>query len=294
MARWGKRLGWSALWGVLAFTGAMAPLAAQQVNKSQYNLFRPTPDALMREMTTDRPDTTEVPFTVDAGHFQLETNLFGFARSNRSPAGEVTNGYDVLTSNLRIGLTNDIELSLVGRPYGSIRTRGPAGVMRQSGVGGFDIRAKFNIWGNDTYEAPGSTGFALLPYITLPTDRFNGISNDKLEGGISAIWQIKFNETFALGINASIAAEQLGDVPAYRPGGILTFSLGHAITEKFGFYYEAITRYGLNDGLGEIFTLGGGITYKVTKNLQLDAGVNFGVTNASDRVNPFLGFSARF
>jgi hypothetical protein len=282
------------LMGFLVLTGASTPVRAQAPNKSQYTLFRPTPDAIMRDMTTDRPDTTEVPFTVDAGHFQIETNVFGFARSFRSPIGEVTNTYDVMTSNVRIGLTNDIELSLVGRPYGSIRTRGPLGVMRQSGTGGFDIRTKFNLWGNDKFEAPGSTGFALLPYVTLPTDRFNGVSNDKIEGGVSAIWAIKFNDTFNLGINASVAAERLGDIPAYRPGGILTFSLGHAITEKFGFYYEAITRYGLNDGLGEIFTLGGGITYKVTKNLQLDAGVNFGVTHASDRVNPFLGFSARF
>lgn len=288
------RLGWSVLWTSLGLLGASAPVAAQEVNKRQYNLFRPTPETLMREMTTDRPDTTEVPFTVDAGHFQIETNLLGYSRSFRSPIGEVTNGYDVMTSNLRIGLTNDIELSLVGRPYGSIRTRGPGAISNQSGAGGFDVRMKFNIWGNDKFEADGATGFALLPYVTLPTDRFNGVSNDKIEGGISAIWAIKFNDTFNLGINASIAAERLGEMPEYRPGGILTFSLGHGITEKFGFYYEAILRYGINDGLGEIFTLGGGITYKVNKNLQLDAGVNFGVTNASDRAYPFMGFTARF
>jgi hypothetical protein len=269
------------------------PAEAQAQNKSQYSFFRPTPDGLMRDMTTDRPDTTEVPFTVDAGHFQLETHVLGYGRSFRSPEGDVTNTFDVMTSNLRIGLTNDIELSLVGRPYGSIRTRG-SNASSQYGTGGFDVRMKFNIWGNDKFEAPGSTGFALLPYITLPTDRFNGISNDKIDGGISAIWAIKFNDTFNLGINASVAAERLGDIPAYHPGGILTFSLGHGITEKFGFYYEAILRYGVNDGLGEIFTLGGGITYKVNKNLQLDAGVNFGVTHASDRINPFVGFSARY
>lgn len=249
---------------------------------------------MLRDMTTDRPDTTEVPFTVDAGHFQLESNVFGFGRSFRGPMGEVTNSYDIMTSNLRIGLTNTVELSLVSRPYGSVRARGPGTLDKFSGSGGFDIRGKFNIWGNDKFEEAGATAFALLPYITLPTDRFNGISTDKLEGGVSAIWQIKFNETFGLGINASVAAERLGDIPGYHPGGIVTFSLGHAITEKFGLYYEAITRYGIGDGLGEIFTLGGGMTYKVNKNLQLDAGINFGVTRASDRVNPFLGFVARY
>jgi hypothetical protein len=34
-------------------------------DKSQYSLFNPTPERLLRDMTTDRPDTTESPFTVD-------------------------------------------------------------------------------------------------------------------------------------------------------------------------------------------------------------------------------------
>jgi hypothetical protein len=36
-----------------------------------------------------------------------------------------------------------------------------------------------------------------------------------------------------------------------------------------------------------------GITHSVTDNLHLDAGVNFSVTEASDRVNPFADVSRR-
>jgi hypothetical protein len=36
------------------------------VDKSQFHLFNPTPKALMRELSTDRPDQTESPYTVDA------------------------------------------------------------------------------------------------------------------------------------------------------------------------------------------------------------------------------------
>lgn len=39
-------------------------------DKSGYHLFNPTPTALMREMSTDRPDQTESAYTADAGHFQ--------------------------------------------------------------------------------------------------------------------------------------------------------------------------------------------------------------------------------
>lgn len=49
------------------------------VDKRQFTLFNPTPDKLMREMSTDRPDTTESPYTVDAGHFQFELDLAEYA-----------------------------------------------------------------------------------------------------------------------------------------------------------------------------------------------------------------------
>ena len=50
--------------------------AAQETNsvppdKSGYNLFNPVPENLMRELSPDRPDKTESPYTVDAGNFML-------------------------------------------------------------------------------------------------------------------------------------------------------------------------------------------------------------------------------
>jgi hypothetical protein len=35
----------------------------------------------LREMSTDRPDKTESPYTVDAGHFQFEADLVSFGYS---------------------------------------------------------------------------------------------------------------------------------------------------------------------------------------------------------------------
>jgi hypothetical protein len=36
------------------------------------------------------------------------------------------------------------------------------------------------------------------------------------------------------------------------------------------------------------------LTYKLSKNLQVDAGVRFGMTDAADRFSPFFGVSARY
>ena len=61
-------------------------LGGEQQDKSGYNLFRPTPDALLREMATDRPDRTESAYTVDAGHYQIEMDLLTYTY-DRSSAG---------------------------------------------------------------------------------------------------------------------------------------------------------------------------------------------------------------
>jgi hypothetical protein len=37
-----------------------------------------------------------------------------------------------------------------------------------------------------------------------------------------------------------------------------------------------------------------GLTYGLTKNLQLDGGVNIGLTKSADNVNLFVGVSRRF
>ena len=49
-------------------------------DKSQYTLFNPTPIDLRRPYNTDRPSKTDSPFTIDAGVFQIESDV-GTGRS---------------------------------------------------------------------------------------------------------------------------------------------------------------------------------------------------------------------
>jgi hypothetical protein len=183
---------------------AKAPITP---DKSPYTLFHPTPDKLLQDMTTDRPDATESPFTVDAGRVQIETNLLGYTLSRPNQAGVKTDSYEIGTTNIRVGITHATEFNFVWQPYGIVRTREPAGpVPRQSGIGGIDLRAKINLWGNDAFEKPGATALALLPYVSLPTDRANGISPDDVEVGLLVPFAIVLSEKFGLGLNGGVAA----------------------------------------------------------------------------------------
>jgi Putative MetA-pathway of phenol degradation len=141
----------------------------ESADKSQYTLFNPTPDFLMRKLTTDRPHTTDNPFTIDAGHVQIETNFLGYELSRPDLEGTITEAFDVLTTNFRIGLTNSAEIDIFPQPYGVVSTRPlpPSASFRSSGIGGLLIRAKYNLWGNDTFGEPGSTALSLLPILSI-------------------------------------------------------------------------------------------------------------------------------
>jgi hypothetical protein len=279
---------------LLAFCPAGAAEAAD--DKSQYTLFNPTPERLMREFGTDRPDMTESPFTMDAGHIQFESNLFGFTRSRPDSDGTVTDTYGFGETNIRIGLTNQSELNLIWQPYGIVQTRAtdPQNSTRSSGISGLTVRSKINLWGNDTYDKPGATALGLLPYVTLPTDRGNGISNDAVEGGFILPFSIKITDKFDLGLNAGIDVVHNDDTTGYHPEYFASSSLTYSWTEQLSTYYEVAARTGTHDPHGDIVIVATGFTYQLGKNFQIDSGVNIGVSAAADPINPFVGFSARF
>lgn len=282
---------------VLGLAGALAVAGAGSAfgqDRSSYTLVNPTPDRLLRDLSTDRPDTTESPFTVDAGRVQIETNLFGYTRSRPDAQGTVTDTYELGTTNVRIGLTHNTEVGIVWQPYGTVRTRqtDPVTIFRDAGIGGLEFRAKFNLWGNDTFEKAGATSLALLPFVTLPTDRHNGVSPEFVEGGLIVPLAIKLSEKFGLGLNAGIVYVRDSASSGYHAEYLSSASLSYEWNDKVSTYYEVAARFGV-DG-GEVVVLGTGLTYKLTKNMQLDAGVNFGVTSAADRINPFIGVTTRF
>lgn len=109
--------------------------------KSNYNLFNPTPNSLLRELSPDRPDATESPLTVDAGRFAVEMSLFDFRRDD----GVESTTWGAI--NFKAGLNHNTDLQTIFNLYDGTEG-GP------DGFGDVTLRLKHNLWGNDG----GSTG----------------------------------------------------------------------------------------------------------------------------------------
>src|SRR5678809_1276965 len=99
----------------LAHGIALASETGELPDKSAFNLFNPVPENLMRELAPDRPDQTESPYTVDAGHFQLEMDLVSYTHDHdRSGGGDVrTDAWSVAPLNLKLGLLNQVDIQFL-------------------------------------------------------------------------------------------------------------------------------------------------------------------------------------
>ena len=80
----------------------------------------------MRDLSPDRPDKTESPYTVDAGHFQLEMDFANFTYDQSD--GTTTKAWNVGDFNLKAGLLNNVDVQFVYDNYLNVRTedRSPA------------------------------------------------------------------------------------------------------------------------------------------------------------------------
>src|SRR6516225_3561588 len=77
-------------------------------DKSMYTLFNPTPKDLMRPFNTDRPTKSNVPYTVDAGHFQYEGDIFIYSFDNTSTPDTQITSWTVGNPTFKLGLLNNV------------------------------------------------------------------------------------------------------------------------------------------------------------------------------------------
>lgn len=263
-------------------------------DKGQYTLFNPTPVRCMREFEPDRPDLTDNPFTVDAGHVQLEADLVNYALSRPEEEGTVTEKFLFGATDIRVGLTNNIEVDALLQPINALHTRfvHPSRETWAVGPDTLEIGTKINLYGNETFERPGSIALGLRPFIEIPTVH-NGVGEEHVEGGVSGLLAIKLSAKTELELMTEydIAKDEEGS--GYHVEYFNSGSYEYEWNSKISTYFEVATLFG-NEDHGGIVQLGMGILYQPRENVQIDFGSNFGVTRASDRINPFVGVTKRF
>lgn len=264
---------------IFFFCSAGFTVYAQQnepESSKSYNLFRPVPKSEMRDFSIDRPDVTESPITVDAGHFQFEGDIFRVLKANR---GASYRAFGVLNGLYKMGLNHSWDIHIGLELYNIYQD--PEGKTFEKGYGNTTIRLKRNFWGNDGNTR---TAFGMIPYITFPTSAVD----TEIVYGIG--FPLSYNLSKTLDAGAQFQFDFVPDAEGgHQLSYLQTFVLGGTLIGNLDFYVEGQGNFSIET---TTYSANGGIIYNVTDNVKVDVAANLGLTDETpSRV--FLGLSFR-
>ena len=252
-----------------------------------YNLVDPVPAAQMRELSTDSPDTTESPYTVDAGHYQIEWEAVSYG-TDLDHGGRT----DVLTSslNLKAGLSDNVDIQLVLEPHTRVKTKSAAGSDAVSGINDTEVRLKINTWGNNS----GDTAFAIMPFVRLPTHADVFGENGKTEGGLILPIAFKLPGDWESAAMLEVDAVRNENNDGYVAELLESITFGHEISGALGGFFEFVNDKRNESGAQAERYFNAGLMYAAGTNMQFDGGFNLGLSDAAQDSRVFLGFSYRY
>jgi hypothetical protein len=243
--------------------------------------------AQLRELSTDRPDQTESPYSVEAGHVQVESEPFSYAITRE--AGATLREIHVMNMNVRIGLSQAVDAQVVLLPLTIVRTEVAGETSSHAGFGDTALRVKINLVGNDG----GDFALGLLPFVVLPTASHETLGARKAELGFAVPIGIALPAEFALGLMTQVDAVA-GETHSYAAELTQTATIGHALVGELGAFIEGASTVSFENETAASLELHGGLTYGIGADIQLDAGVFGTLVGEGEDLRVFAGFTFRY
>lgn len=271
---------------IVALAAAATPAPQEEQGPTRaYSLSDPAPPSELRAFNPDRPSVTEGPFTVDAGHVQIELSAAEYTLSR-----DRSRTLDALPVNLKLGLSNNMDVELLFTPYQRVEADGSV----DQGFGDETlIRLKINLQGNDGQ----GVALGVMPYVKLPTGT-GGLSNDHVEAGLILPLATDLAGGFSLGAMIEGDLVYREEKQGYGLDLIHSASVSHDIAGPVSGYveYVGIVPQGAMAGMASHYQAiaSVGFVVAVREDLLLDAGTRIGFSGAADRAALFVGAATRF
>lgn len=214
---------------------------------------------LYSQISTDRPNQTESPFTLSVGHIQIETGI------------SIEDSQSNINTLFRIGIINGIEVRL----NSNYLMNDNITVLKKSSFSDFEVGAKFKIWG----ESNDKTKIGFLTHLSIPTapevfsnNEYGLISRVLISHDLINDSQIGYN----LGYNK---------YSNYNGELIYTIEYGRSLG-SFGVFFEL---FGNESSNNSSLNFDSGIIYLIDNDKQLDLSIGRGLNN--DMFYVSAGFS---
>ncbi|MDB5267748.1 MAG: hypothetical protein JWP58_788 [Hymenobacter sp.] len=267
---------------------AQTPAKTSPYDSAHFSWRKPVPRNRLRELQPDRPGITESPFTVDAGHAQLEVDglrLLNSGSGNDDKTRELHAAYTML--KLGLSRRTDVQLEV---PIYSIAKQRPAGTdewqERHAGFGDVTLRVKHNFLGDDQ---DGKLAMAVIGYVRLPTG--GPVGDGGTEYGVVLPIDVELSDQ--INLEAQLETDLNYDrEQATRYLGLMpSAALEWDFAKKVGVVIEGVTQWNTEQRRWQASTNIAPI-FKVTDNFQLDFGTHIALNRLSDH-QYFVGFTLR-
>jgi hypothetical protein len=245
----------------------------------------------LRPLCPDRPSKGTSACTVDAGHLQLETDLFN--ETYDRDAGITNRTIVVVNPTLKLGLTDnfDIEANLAAYVRSSTYDGSSGARAATSSVGDLYLRAKLNLAGN----SGGDLGLAIEPFVKAPVAKA-GVGNRAWEGGL--VVPVSYNLPMGWSLGLTPEADVL--LNGSGSGRHLALELPVGLNHAIGPLQATVELWTSQDfdpaGTTRQYSLDFAAAWqpKARPDLQLDGGVNLGLNRATPDVQVYVGLAHRF
>ena len=240
-------------------------------------------------LCTDRPTKSNAACTVDAGHVQYETDLFNgsFLRLG----GVTTDTYLVTNPTLKYGVSKTVDVEVNIAPYEVVRTHDRFGSGDTfGGVGDLYLRLKWNFYNS----ADSRWSFAALPYLKAPTAR-SGIGNGEVEGGVILPINYKLTDKITLTTVPEFDAYKDSDGTGRHFNSAQLINVGYSLPHSVTVYGELYGDWNHDPvRTSRQYSADTAIAWAITKSVQVDAGLNFGLNKYTPGVQAYFGVSQKF
>jgi hypothetical protein len=221
------------------------------------------------DIVTDRPDQTESPVVLPKGSLQVETG-FMFEQNREQQVEE--NNIAFSTTLIKYGVNDHFELRLITEFLGSSIEGTETPTMKTSGFSPIAVGVKIKLADENGFWPQA----ALIGHINLKTGH-----EEFMPEHTAADFRFTFAHTLSekWSLSYNVGAEWDGVSP--EAIFLYTLSLAYSFTDKVGAYAEG---YSFFPEAGKADNrIDGGITYKITPVIQLDASGGIGLSeNAPD------------
>ncbi|MGI4865895.1 MAG: transporter [Janthinobacterium lividum] len=259
-------------------------------DSAHFSWRKPVPHNRLRPLRPDRPGTTESPFTLDAGHFQVETD--GVRLINQPASGEDAQQrtWYVADALLKLGLgrKTDIQVELPLYSAQKQRATDTGDWENHRGFGDVAVRLKHNFLGDDQ---KGPIAASVVAYVRVPTGA-GGVSETRPEYGLILPVNVEVGDTYnleaQLETDLDYDPEQAQRYLRLMPSVAIDRQFG----KKLGLLLEGAFPWNTEQHRWHA-QLNVAPTFNVTDNFQLDAGTHIALNTRTQR-EYFVGFTVRY